>query len=103
MAKEISDAQFDQEIKTGTVFVDFWAPWCGPCLMMAPVFDKMSQKYPQIKFLKVNTTDNVEQAGKLGVTGIPCIIVFNEGKEVERLIGVRPETAFEEAVKKYIS
>lgn len=102
MAKEITDAQFDQEIKEGTVFVDFWAPWCGPCLMMAPIFDKMAEKYLQIKFLKINTTDNMEQAGKYGVSGIPCIIVFKDGKEVERLVGARPEPAFEEAVKKYL-
>ncbi|MBN2058393.1 MAG: thioredoxin [Candidatus Saganbacteria bacterium] len=101
MAKEITDAQLSKEIASGVTFVDFWAPWCGPCLMMAPVFDKVSKKYPQINFCKVNTTENMEQAGKFGVTGIPCIIVFKDGKEVERLVGVRPEPIFEAAVKKY--
>jgi thioredoxin 1 len=61
----------------------------------------MAQKYPQIKFCKVSTTENMEKAGEYGVSGIPCIIVFRDGKEVERLVGFRPEPAFEAAVKKY--
>ncbi|NQT29524.1 MAG: thioredoxin [Candidatus Saganbacteria bacterium] len=104
MAKEIKDAEFNKEVlqNQGVVFVDFWAPWCGPCLMMAPVYDRVAKKYPAIKFLKVNTTENMEQAGKLGVSGIPCIIIFKNGKEVERLVGVRPEPALEEIAKKYL-
>ena len=103
MAKEISDAEFSTEVEQsqGVVFVDFWAPWCGPCVMLTPVIEKMSEKYPQIKFVKLNTTDHMEKAGELGVSGIPCVIVFKDGKEVERLVGFRPEPAFEEAVKKY--
>jgi len=69
--------------------------------MMAPVFDQMAAKYPQIKFCKVNTTENMAKAGQYGVSGIPCIIVFRAGKEVDRLVGFRSEEAFEAEVKKY--
>ena len=104
MAKEITDATFSAEVEkfTGTAFVDFWAPWCGPCVMMAPIFAKVSEKFPQAKFLKLDTNEYSEQAGKLGVSSIPCIIVFKNGKESGRLIGFQPEAAFEAAVNKYL-
>jgi len=103
MAKEISDNDFKAEVEgaKGVVFVDFWAPWCNPCRMMAPVYEKMSAKYPTVKFCKVDTTQHMKKASEYGVSGIPCVIVFRDGKEIERLVGFRPEPDFEKAVKKY--
>ena len=104
MLKEISDAEFAKEVEQdqGVVFVDFWAPWCRPCLMMAPGYEKMAKKYPNIKFCKLDTTGNQRKAGEYNVTGIPCIIIYKNGREVERLVGLRPEPVFEQSVKKYV-
>jgi thioredoxin 1 len=103
MLKEITDEEFSQEVEEvpGVVLVDFWAPWCGPCKMMAPVYAKMADKYPKIKFCKVNTDENMEKAAQYKVSGIPCIVVFEAGREIDRLVGFRPEPAFEQAIKKY--
>lgn len=103
MVKELTDADFSKEVEQGVVFVDFWAAWCGPCKMMAPVYEKMAQKYPSIKFAKLNTDQNMEKASEYGITGIPCIMIFKGGREIERITGFQPEPAFEEKVKKYIN
>ena len=104
MAIEITDANFSKEVEQnqGVVFVDFWAPWCAPCRMMAPVYDKLALKYSTLKFCKVDTTKSVQKATEHNVTGIPCIIIFKNGKEVERLVGLQPEPQFEQTVRKYI-
>ncbi|MDD5593324.1 MAG: thioredoxin [Candidatus Margulisbacteria bacterium] len=103
MVNEITDADFKTEVldEKKVVFVDFWAPWCGPCRMMAPVVEKVSEKYPSVKFCKIDTQENMIKASELSVTGIPCIIVFKDGKEVDRLVGFRSEDDFEKSVKKY--
>ncbi len=91
---QITDANFDQEVTNSTipVMVDFWAPWCGPCRMLAPVIDRLAEKYSgQLKVGKVNVDECPTVAGKFGIMSIPTLIFFKNGKEFDRVIGALPE------------
>lgn len=77
----------------GLTIVDFWAPWCGPCRMFSPVFEKIADNKKEIKFCKVNVDDNQDIAKELGVMSIPTIILFNDGKEIKRNIGFMDENS----------
>ena len=91
---DLSKDNFDKEVAQSKipVLVDFWAPWCGPCRMVGPILEKISSEYSQkLKFSKMNVDDNQEIAAKHDVRGIPCMIIFSGGKEVDRIIGAYPE------------
>lgn len=92
MAKptEVTDADFDQKVlKASTpVVVDFWAPWCGPCRQVAPILDELAGEYAEkVSIVKVNTDDNQQYAAQLGIQGIPTLIIFKDGQEVDRMVG----------------
>lgn len=90
MVKVISDSEFEQETKKGVVLVDFYADWCGPCRMMSPVIDALSAEMGgKASFVKVNIDDNSKAAGTLQVTSIPTLVLFKNGKEVGRAVGLK--------------
>ncbi len=91
--KAVNSANFKSEVLDagGTVLVDFWAPWCGPCRMQTPILEKLAQSGINVKIVKVNTDENGDIAHSYGINSIPTLIIFKNGQEVERMVGVQPE------------
>ncbi len=102
----LTDSNFDTELNSSNlpVLVDFWAPWCGPCRMLAPILDAIAEKFAgRIRVAKVNIDENPGVTGRFGILSIPTLIFFKDGKEVERLIGALPEAALTEKLNQLIS
>lgn len=98
MIKEFGMDALKKALRNGKVIVDFWAPWCGPCKAFTPTFEKVSKDHKGISFAKLNVEDFPEVASEFGISSIPCIIFFNKGDEVGRLIGMQDEDGFEEKI-----
>lgn len=96
MAKpiEITDVEFDKEViqaKT-PVLVDFWAPWCAPCRMIAPIVEELAQEYEgKVRFTKVNVDENPLTASRYGIRSIPTLLVFKGGKPIRQVVGTAPK------------
>ena len=88
MVKNVNSSEFENEIKDNVVFVDFFATWCGPCKMLSPVVDEVSNEISDVKFLKVDVDDNGEIASKYGIMSIPTLIMFKEGKIINKHTGL---------------
>jgi len=100
MVQQLTDTQFNEAIKAKTpVIVDFWASWCGPCKMLAPIFEELSGEYKgKLMFAKLSTEDFPDVAAENGITGIPCMIVFRNGDEVDRIIGFAPKPVLKQKI-----
>lgn len=103
MVKDINDSNFQEEVKNGTVVVDFWAAWCGPCKMLGPVISDLSEELnDKAKFVKVNVDENPVTASQYKIASIPTVLVFKEGNIAETLVGFRPKAALKEVLQKHI-
>ncbi len=98
----ITDAQFDQEVVQSAtpVVVDFWAPWCAPCRMIAPTIESLSKELDgKVRFVKINVDENPLQASKFGVQGIPTLLFFRNGELIDTAVGAYPEPMLREKLE----
>ena len=102
MVTEVNDQSFENEVLKCDipVVVDFWAPWCGPCRMIAPVTEKLSEEYAnRVKFCKLNVDENPEMAQKYGVMSIPLLLFFKDSQQVDSVLGAVPEAMIKPKVE----
>lgn len=104
MPIDVSTKTFEQEVEKSDkpVLVDFWAVWCMPCKMMAPIIDEFAKSTDKIKVCKVNIDENPELANKFNIMSIPTIGLFKDGKLIKTTVGVQPKEKIEEFLKEYI-
>jgi thioredoxin 1 len=105
MAAVFTDANFDTEVLQSDklTVVDFWAPWCGPCLAIGPIIDALSKEYDgKIKVGKVNVDENPNVSINYGVTSIPCILYIKNGQIVDKQVGAAPRPVFEKKIQQHM-
>lgn len=105
MEIDVNDKNFKQEVLESDlpVLVDFWAVWCGPCLMVAPAVEQIAKEYKgKLKVCRLNVDEASKTASNYGIMSIPTLAVFKKGKIVDKIIGALPKSELEKTIKKYI-
>ena len=106
MAKyiELTNANFDATIAEGVSVVDFWAPWCGPCRMIAPIIEELAEDFDgKATIAKVNTDEEQEISVKHGIRSIPTLLIFKDGEVVDQMVGAASKQAYADKINSYLS
>ena len=104
--KDVSDSNFESDVlgSDKPVLVDFWAPWCAPCRMLAPTVEKVAEQYgSRASVVKLNVDDNPQVSQRYGIKGIPTLILFKNGKEEERVVGATSKEAISRMIDKHVT
>ena len=104
-AAAVTDASFAQDVLKSDlpVLIDFWAPWCGPCRMVAPIVDEIATEFEgKIKVFKLNTDENPNVASQYGIRSIPTLMIFKGGQKVDTVVGAVPKTTLSSTISKYL-
>ena len=104
-APAVTDSSFDKDVLQSAlpVLVDFWAPWCGPCRMVAPVVEEISKDFDgKIKVFKLNTDDNPNVASQYGIRSIPTLMIFKGGQKVDTVVGAVPKSTLSSTLNKHL-
>ncbi|MDA0718185.1 MAG: thioredoxin [Cyanobacteria bacterium] len=104
-AAAVTDASFEQDVLKSDlpVLIDFWAPWCGPCRMVAPIVDEIATEFEgKIKVFKLNTDENPNVASQYGIRSIPTLMIFKGGQKVDTVVGAVPKTTLSTTISKYL-
>lgn len=102
---QLTDQNFEAEVEQSSVpvLVDFWAPWCGPCRMLAPMIEELAEEYNgKAKICKLNTDESPTTASRFQISAIPAIILFKDGKVADQIVGVRPKPEIQSALDKLL-
>ncbi len=105
MVINVTDASFEEEVYNSDlpVLVDFWAPWCGPCRMIAPVVEEINDSYAgRLKVVKLNTDDNPEVAQVHGIRSIPTLMIFKDGRRIDVVVGAVPRTTLASTIERHL-
>ena len=102
---EINDSNFEETVlkQEKITLVEFWATWCGPCRKLAPIVEKIAEKFEnQVNFVKIKADENVQTAQKYSIIGVPCLLLFKNGEPVERIVNIVPASIIENSINKHL-
>ena len=99
MVKEIKDTEYEKVIEKGKVVIDCYAPWCGPCKMISPIIDNLSEEIKDVNFFKINVDDAEKITSDYDIMSIPTILIFEDGKLKDKVVGFRSKSELEELIK----